>query len=56
MGAGRLHIQSLRDFFCDNVNFEAKPSEVVGEEGDPYFDVGPGLKNKFAVVYIEDAE
>ena len=31
-------------FFCANVYFEAKPRKVVGEEGDPSFDVGPEFK------------
>ena len=39
-------------FICANVNFKAKPSKVVGKEGGPFFDVGPGFKNKCAVAYI----
>ena len=38
------------------MNFEAKTPKVVGEEGDTYFDVGLGFKNKCAVIYIENAE
>ena len=30
--------------FCADVNFEAKPRKVVGEEGDPSFDVDTGFK------------
>ena len=43
-------------FFCANVHFEAKPSEVIKKEGDPFFDVGPGFRNKCTIVYIEHAE
>ena len=43
---GRIRIQFLRDFYFANVHFEAKPSKVVGEEGDSFFDVGPGFKDK----------
>ena len=39
-------------FFCANVHFEAKPSEVIRKEGDNFFDVGPGFKNECAIVYI----
>ena len=35
------------------MNFEAKLSKVVGEEGDPSSNVGPGFKNKCSVIYIE---
>ena len=39
-------------FFCASVHSKAEPSKVIGKEGDPFFDVGPGFKNKCAVVYI----
>ena len=48
---------SLRGiFFCADLNFEAKPSEVVGKKGDTSFDVSLGFKNKCAVIYIDNAE
>ena len=50
MEAGRICIRFLRDFSCANVNFEAKPSKVVGWEGDSFFNVSPGFKDKCAVV------
>ena len=37
------------------MHFGAKPSEVTGKDVDPSFDVGPGLKNKWAIVYIDHA-
>ena len=37
-------------FFCSNVYFEDKPSEVVGKYGDPSFNVGPVFQNKFSVI------
>ena len=36
--------------FGANVYSEAKPNKVVGEEGDPFFGVGHGFKEKFSVV------
>ena len=38
------------------MNFEAKPSKVVGKEGDTSFYVVIVLKNKYATIYIEYAE
>ena len=46
---GRNNTHSVFD-----VNLEAKPSEVVVEVGDQSFDVGPGFKNKRAVIYIDN--
>ena len=40
-------------FFCANAHVEAKTSEVVGEDGHPSFNFGPGFKNKCVVIYIE---
>ena len=54
--AGRIHIHSLREFFCANVNFKAKPREAVGKEDDPYFDVVTGFKSKCAIIYINHVE
>ena len=54
---GGKNIYSVRKVFLfANVHFEAKPSKVVGKEGDPSFDVGPGFKNKCAIIHIEHAE
>ena len=30
------------------MHFEAKPSKVIGKEGDPFFDVGPRFKESFS--------
>ena len=54
-GGGNTH-SVFEVFFCANVHFEAKPSKVIGKEGDPFFNVGPGFKKKCAIVYIEYAE
>ena len=29
---------------------------MIGKESDPYFAVGAGLKNKYDVIYIKNAE
>ena len=55
-GGGENAHSVFEVFFFANVHFEAKPSEVIGKEGDPFFDVGPGLKNKCDIVYIYHAE
>ena len=34
------------------MHFESKPNEVVRGEGDLFFDVGTGLKEKFSVVFL----
>ena len=39
-----------------DVHFKSEPKKVVGKEGNPFFNVSPGFKNKCAVVYIEHAE
>ena len=38
------------------MNFEAKQRKMIGKESDPYFAVGAGLKNKYDVIYIKNAE
>ena len=43
-------------FFCVNAHFEAKPSKVVKYGGDPFFDVGPGFKNKCTIIYVKNVE
>ena len=54
---GGENTHSVFDGFSSrfNVHFKSKPSKVVGREGDPFFDVSPGFKNKCTVVYIEHA-
>ena len=54
-GRGNMHLV-FEEFFCANMHFKAKPMKVVRKEGDPFFDVVPGFKSKFAVVYTEHAE
>ena len=50
---GRKNMHSgFEWFFCAKVDFETKLSEVVREEGDPFFDVGTGFKDKCAVIFI----
>ena len=51
-GAGKIRIQSSMIFFCANVYFKAKPSEVVGKDGGPYFGVGTGLKKMCHNIHI----
>ena len=46
----------VEGFFHSGVHFKSEPSKVVGKEGDTFFNVSPGFKNKCAVVYIEHAE
>ena len=41
------------DFSFDNVHFEFKPVEVVGEEGGSSFNVSTGFKDEWKVVYID---
>ena len=55
LGAGKIRIQSSI-VFCVDVHFEAKPSEVVGKEGDTSFDFSPRFQNKIAIVYIDHGE
>ena len=44
---GRKNMYSVFEvFICANVHFEDKQREVVGGEGDYFFDVGPGFKYK----------
>ena len=38
------------------MNFEEKPSGVVGEEVDYSYDVSPVFKDKFTVVYIKHSK
>ena len=54
-GGGKKMHSVFEGFFRANVHFDAKPSKVVREEGDPFFDVGPGFKDKSAVIYINHA-
>ena len=55
-GGGENVHSVLKIFFCANDNIKAKLSKVIGKEGALSFDVGPGFKNKCAIVYIEHAE
>ena len=55
-GAGKTCIQYSMFFFCANVHFEAKPSEVIKMEGDPSFELVTEFKKKCAIVYIEHVE
>ena len=43
-------------FYRSDVHFKSELGKVVEKEGDTFFDVSPGFKNKRAVVYIEHAE
>ena len=44
---GKKNTHSVfEDFFCADVQFEAKTSEVVGEEGDTSLDISPGFTKK----------
>ena len=43
-------------FFLCLCVFEAKPREMVREEGDPFLDVRPVFKNKCADIYIKNTE
>ena len=43
-GGGKITHSVFKVFFCANVHFKAEPSKVIGKEGDPFFDVGPGFK------------
>ena len=46
-GGGKNKHSVFKKFsFYANVYFEAKSRTLVGEEGDPSFDVGPGLKKQ----------
>ena len=44
LGGGENTHSVFEFFFCANVHFEAKPSEVIRKEGDPSLDVGPELR------------
>ena len=55
-GGGENTHSVLEVFLCANVHFKAKPSKVVGNEGDPFFDVGPGFKNKCTIIYVKNVE
>ena len=55
-GGGKNTHSVFEGFFCANMYFEAKLIEVIGKEGGPSFYVGPGFKNKYAIVYIDHAE
>ena len=54
-GGGKIRIQSLMVFYRSDVHFKSETVKVVGKEGDPFFDVSPGFKEKCAVVYTEHA-
>ena len=43
-------------FFPVSMYFKAKLIEVIGKNGDPFFYVGPGFKDKCAVIYIKHSE
>ena len=51
-----MRIRYQMDFPCANVHFESKPSKMVGEYSDTFCDVGPGFKEKWVVIYINNAE
>ena len=55
---GRKKIHSFDEVFFlhANMNFNAKLRKVFGEEGDSCFDVGPGLKDKYVVIYMKHIE
>ena len=55
---GRNNAHSVFEgfFFCSNMHFKAKLREVVREEGDPFFNFGPGFKDKYIAIYINHAE
>ena len=56
-GGGKNMHQFFKGIFsCANVHFGAKTGEVVGEEGDSYFDFSPGSKDRCTIIYIKNAE
>ena len=51
-GGGENTHSVFEGFLVLIVHFKSEPSKVVGKEGNPFFNVSPGFKNKCTVVYI----